>query len=922
MKKFSLIIADLSFYLLLTGTLFISCTSAEKEISGFQSNWEYQNDRYWIGPEFWANRIQDWRINDGRLECLEGNRPLRTLHLLTRTLGEKKGNLQMSVETGQIGDQIRRTDKSFSGFLVAAGDLQLDYKARAQIHNCYGNNAGYLAGIRGDGQLVIIDNHDSLRVLPAISEKEGLVSLSDNISIKLSILLEPGTDGYSLTLSAFNENEEVIAKIRADQLPAEKLTGNIALVSHYGADDDNQSFWYRNWHVSGSKLEIRDDHAWGPVLGVLYTLSRNTLKLTAQFPPLGEKDIKSALLQVRESGKKRWGTIAESRLVEPGWTMPFRVESWNDTLNHDFRITYDLSDSKGNKKRYYYQGKIPKNPETSDEFVIAAFTGNYNGKSIQNWKSGVQFYDFSHNTMWFPHNDVVRNVSLHNPDLLVYTGDQIYEASYVGPDKSGKYSSYLDYLNKWLLFCWAHGDLSRNIPTVCITDDHDVYQINYWGEGGKKARDLPEADSREEMISLLPDEYKNMVQAYRHDGGGYEMPAEWVNMVQRTQCSHLPDPWDPSTINQGIEVYYTDMLYGGIGFAILEDRKFKSAPRPLLPEANVRNGFPLNTEYDIKDADHPDAILLGERQLDFIDIWTSDWKGTDMKVALSATILACANSIPSGKEGDKLDKLKYFPKGVEPPDYEPSKDFDTNGWPQSGRNRALKALRKGFVFMIAGDQHLGTIIHHGVDEWDDAGYSFCVPAIGNIAPRRWFTKNVGLNHIDSLPGYTGNHTDGFGNKMNVWAASNPYITGKEPAGLYDRATGYGIIRINKKSQEITMECWPRFVTPGEPEAEQYEGWPKTIKVSENYGRKAIAYLPAIIVNGLQDPPVIQIIEEATGEIVYTVRAKTNTFKPKVFNHGLFTVWIGEPGTGNIRKYESVRPLVEGLGEDIIVEFSL
>ena len=33
-------------------------------------------------------------------------------------------------------------------------------------------------------------------------------------------------------------------------------------------------------------------------------------------------------------------------------------------------------------------------------------------------------------------------------------------------------------------------------------------------------------------------------------------------------------------------------------------------------------------------------------------------------------------------------------------------DFDANGWPQTGRNRALRAMRKAFAFHIAGDQHL------------------------------------------------------------------------------------------------------------------------------------------------------------------------------------------------------------------------
>ena len=49
-----------------------------------------------------------------------------------------------------------------------------------------------------------------------------------------------------------------------------------------------------------------------------------------------------------------------------------------------------------------------------------------------------------------------------------------------------------------------------------IIDDHDVFQGNLWGAGGRKARRVNE--------------------------GGYVMPADWVRMVERTQTSHLPDP--------------------------------------------------------------------------------------------------------------------------------------------------------------------------------------------------------------------------------------------------------------------------------------------------------------------------------------------------------------------------------------------
>ena len=53
-------------------------------------------------------------------------------------------------------------------------------------------------------------------------------------------------------------------------------------------------------------------------------------------------------------------------------------------------------------------------------------------------------------------------------------------------------------------------------------------------------------------------------------------PADFVKMVERTQTSHLPDPFDPTPVGQGIGVYYSHLVWGRVSIAILEDRKFKS----------------------------------------------------------------------------------------------------------------------------------------------------------------------------------------------------------------------------------------------------------------------------------------------------------------------------------------------------------
>ncbi len=132
--------------------------------------------------------------------------------------------------------------------------------------------------------------------------------------------------------------------------------------------------------------------------------------------------------------------------------------------------------------------------------------------------------------------------------------------------------------------------------------------------------------------------------------------------------------------------------------------------------------------------------------------------------------------------------------------------------------------------------------------------------------------------------------------------------------------GYGIVRFNKKERTITFECWPRYADPNNPTTgTQYPGWPKTIQMEDNYGRKALAYLPAIKVSGIVDP-VIQIIYEPTGEIVYTIRIKGPSFRPKVFKEGVYTVKVGEPGTEKMKVLHSIHSISLDKEQTVEVKF--
>jgi hypothetical protein len=203
--------------------------------------------------------------------------------------------------------------------------------------------------------------------------------------------------------------------------------------------------------------------------------------------------------------------------------------------------------------------------------------------------------------------------------------------------------------------------------------------------------------------------------------------------------------------------------------------------------------------------------------------------------------------------------------------------------------------------MMGGDQHLATVIHHGVNDWEDSGYSFCSPSIVNYYARWWSPLEEPMNHNanNSLP-FTGRYYDGFGNKLTMHAYANP------TAHNYN-AAGYGLVRFKKSTREITMECWPRHVDVTTAEAKRFAGWPITIKQEDNYDRTPIAWLPTLRIKGQEDA-VVQVIDEDRGDIVYTLRINGAEFRPKVFKAGTYTIKIGE-GT-RVRTLEHLQSVAD------------
>ncbi|MGD8278115.1 MAG: alkaline phosphatase D family protein, partial [Gemmatimonadota bacterium] len=651
-----------------------------------------------------------------------------------------------------------------------------------------------------------------------------------------------------------------------------------------------RGYWFDALRVSGGRIERHDDRAFGPVAGTMHTLSRGTLGLTAQLMPIGSADEGNVALQRLENGA--WRTIASAPIIVPGFTATFRIANWPDTIDVPFRVGYGLRSPNGERELRWFEGTVRRDPGDAEEIVVAAFTGNHNvSRPLPGRFAGVDGGWFPWDRgVWFPHADIVEHVHAHDPDFLFFSGDQVYEGA--SPTAADFDHPYEDYLYKWYLWHWAFNSLTADIPAVATPDDHDVYHGNVWGAGGRRT---PPGSSG----------------AAAQDAGGYKLPPQWVNMVQRTQTSHLPDPVDPAPADNGIGVYFTDILYGGIGFAVIEDRKFKSAPAPLLPAADVYNGWPRARGFDVvRDADVAGAVLLGERQLAFLERWANDWRGAWMKVVLSQTPWVAMATLPDTSLTDAV--VPSLPI-LEPGEYvegdSPVRDMDTNGWPQTGRNRALRAIRKGFAVHIAGDQHLGATAQYGIDAWRDAGFVLSVPSVANFWPRRWFPPVAGGNHEPGAPRHTGDFLDGFGNRITVRAVSNPVHSGREPSLLHDLAPGYGIARFDRATRRVSLAAWPRWADPAGGDG-PYPGWPVEFDQADGYARRPVAYLPVIEVAGMRDP-VIQVVDERTGEAVYTLRIAGASIRPPVFTAGAYRIGIGEPGTARWTERTATAPAAPG-----------
>ncbi|MGH2702994.1 MAG: alkaline phosphatase D family protein, partial [Actinomycetota bacterium] len=667
--------------------------------------------RTWIGAPYWANRLRDWRLIQGRIECLSTNAADggRTVAVLTREIvaGDRPG--AVSVQTGTLAMGAG----GYSGILVGAGGGSLDHRAAALVQRCSGTGGGLLCTYESDGSVAFRNHTDESnqlaheRLTPATSTGPGAPrTTSENILLRLDIVPQ-GSGIYELILSAADATTGgPLASATMPNVPAASIRGGISLMSSPLKGTDGARYWFKNLSTGGPKVATRPTRALGPILGTLYSLNGGTLKLTAQFMPIGDSQPHRAQLQHRlPGGPWKLGPIAD---IGEGYTALFRIDDWDSMSEREYRVAWPPT---GTYRQFFY-GRIRRDPTQTTGPAIGMINCTiHTFRPLDRISSGAPKLPgeshlglYTPDSLYFPYAQLVSNLERQDPDLLVAFGDQFYQAKPTRED--GSPWPTLDFLYKYFLWLWSFRDLTRNRPTIVMVDDHDLFQGNVWGHAGAPA----------------PNRSENL--------GGYVNAPVWVNLMQRVQCGHNPDPFDPTPVKQDISVYYGSFQYGGVSFAILEDRKFKTGDA---------NGLDPSGEP------YPESLLelLGTRQELFLSTWRTQHPGSP-KIVLTQSLFGALQT-------DRFGQAVH--------------DFDSNGYPHNGRKEAVGRIKSAGALILSGDQHLSSLVRHGLTSFTDGPIQFTAPAAGT-AHQRWFEPIPPPPNGSGTP-HTGDFVDAFGNRMSV-----------------------------------------------------------------------------------------------------------------------------------------------------------
>ncbi|MGE4550373.1 MAG: hypothetical protein AAEJ57_03210, partial [Opitutales bacterium] len=189
---------------------FLAFACISLQASEFSSQWHQVHDRVWLGEEYWANPMEDWAIQDGRVVCLRSG-VNRNIHLLTYGLSEKIASFTVSI---RLGIQKDSPKNGSAGFSIGVIDEETR-DPRASL--LFGK--GLVAGVKANGKL-FIGNNVADQALPSL----------EDVTLRLEVAPNKRKGFHSLRIIAFQaKTDKELGRFSWQLAKSETLTGNVAI---------------------------------------------------------------------------------------------------------------------------------------------------------------------------------------------------------------------------------------------------------------------------------------------------------------------------------------------------------------------------------------------------------------------------------------------------------------------------------------------------------------------------------------------------------------------------------------------------------------------------------------------------------------------------------------------------------------------
>lgn len=267
---------SLLFLLTLAGSL--SAHAASTAI-----DWRNINDRRWPGSAFWANRLQDWSVRDGHLQCAyeHGGADWRTAHLLTHDLSSEGDRFDVEL-------MFIAAVEGHAGILLGGGEGQLNFKQASMIQGIPGLGGGFLVDADFSANALCVRDFGTdaeVKIPSPIKKKQFRDKLQPGTPLTLKIVGQRKNKSTFTVDVTLNADGTAVATAQAD-VPADRLVGNVAIVSMGGTQQAPHGF--AGLRLSGDRVAEHPHRAYGPIGGVLYSVAGGDLKVGVQCMSVGK----------------------------------------------------------------------------------------------------------------------------------------------------------------------------------------------------------------------------------------------------------------------------------------------------------------------------------------------------------------------------------------------------------------------------------------------------------------------------------------------------------------------------------------------------------------------------------------------------------------------------------------------------------